>query len=115
MGLEDIHSLTDFQRRARDHIRRLKRSKRPLILTVTGKAELVVQDACSYQRLLERIERADALEGIRRGLESVKRGEGRPLVDALEDLRRKYEARETNGKGEDAVRGGHSTRRRSRA
>ena len=49
-----------------------------MVLTVNGKAELVVQDAASYQKLLEAQERMEAIEGIRRGLESMKRNAGKP-------------------------------------
>jgi len=34
----------------------MKKSRRPVVLTVNGKAELVVQNAASYQKLLERLE-----------------------------------------------------------
>ena len=57
------------------------------MLTINGKAELVVQDAESYQELLDRLERAEAIAGIRRGLESMKRAEGIPLEEAEPDLR----------------------------
>ena len=42
--LADIHSLSDFQRNTKEHLQRLKRSGRPEVLTVNGKAEVVVQD-----------------------------------------------------------------------
>ena len=83
--VENIHSLTDFQRNAKAHIRRLKKSGRPQVLTVNGQAELVVQDAASYQRLLDELEHAQAVAGVRRGLQSMKRGQGRPMRQALED------------------------------
>src|SRR5262249_20600874 len=68
---------------------RMKRSKRPLVLTVNGRAELIVQDARSFQALLELADRVEAIGGISRGLESMARGEGRPAEQGLEDLRRK--------------------------
>ena len=49
-----------------------------MVLTINGKAELVVQDAASYQKLLEAKDRMEAIEGIRRGLESMKRNAGKP-------------------------------------
>lgn len=87
----DIHSLSDFQRDAKTHLRQMKKTGQPRILTVDGKAELVVQDAKSYQRLLDTIERLEAIKGIKRGLASLQRGEGRPIEDALEDIQKKYE------------------------
>ncbi len=68
----DIHSLTSFRRRSGDFMKQLKKTKRPLILTVKGKAAAVVQDAQGYQRLLDIAARADAEEGIRQGLEDAK-------------------------------------------
>jgi len=55
--LEDIASLTDFSRNAKAHIKRLKRTGRPELLTVNGKAEVVVQNASAYQRLIESLEK----------------------------------------------------------
>lgn len=86
----DIHSLTDFQRNTKKHLRKLQRSGRPEFLTVNGRAKVVVQDAASYQEFLEQVERAQAIEGIQRGLESMQRGEGRPAKAALEAIRRKH-------------------------
>ena len=88
--LGDIHSLTDFQRNARDHIERLKETGRPEVLTINGKAELVIQDAESYQKLLDAIDRAEAIEGIRRGLEQMEAGLGRPAEEFFAEMRAKY-------------------------
>ena len=54
---EDIGSLTDFARNTKAHLKRLKRTGRPELLTVNGKAEVVVQSASAYQRLLESLEK----------------------------------------------------------
>ncbi len=89
--VKDIRSLTEFKRKTGDLVKRMKRSGHPLILTVNGRAELVVQDAESYQKFLDLIDRAEAIEGIRRGLDDVKHGRTRPFRKAIDDLRRKYE------------------------
>ena len=57
--LTDMHSLSDFQRNTKEHLQRLKRWV--AVLTVNGKAEVVVQDARSYQNLLDRAAEADAV------------------------------------------------------
>ena len=88
--LEDIHSLTDFQRNTKEHIQRLKETGRPEVLTVNGKAEIVVQDAASYQKLLELIDRVEAIEGIQKGLESMQRREGKPAQEVFTRLRKKH-------------------------
>jgi len=89
--VKDIHPLTDFKRKTPEFVRRMKKTGHPVVLTVNGKAAVVVQDVEAYQHLLEVLDRAEAIKGIHRGLEEVKRGKTRPIEDALEDLRRKYE------------------------
>ena len=74
----DIQSLTTFRRSSSEFIKHLKKSKRPVVLTVNGKAAAIVQDAKAYQRLLDIAARADEEEGIRQGLEDVKAGRTRP-------------------------------------
>jgi len=112
ISLTDIHSLTDFQRNAKAYLTRIKRSGRPVVLTVNGKAAAVVHDAAGYQKLLDALDRADAVEGIQRGLASMKRGEGRPLKEALAELGRKYEGTKENGVERHAVRGRRPARGR---
>jgi len=60
-------------------MKQLKKNKRPVVLTVKGKAAAVVQDVESYQRLLDIAARADVEEGIRQGLEDAKKGRVRPV------------------------------------
>src|SRR5688572_14131823 len=68
---KDIHSLSDFKRNTSEFLEQMRGSGHPLVLTINGKAELVVQDAASYQKLLDRLDEIEALEGIRRGLADV--------------------------------------------
>ncbi len=87
---QDIDSMSNFKRTTRKYLDRMRDSGEPLVLTVNGKAEFVVQAAAAYQRLLESRERLEAIEGIQRGLASMERGEGRSLADVDADLRRTY-------------------------
>lgn len=84
---QDIQSLTTFRRRSADFLKQLKKTKRPVVLTVNGKAAAVVQDAESYQRLLDIAAAADPREGIRQGLEDAKHGRGRPAHEVFKDFR----------------------------
>jgi len=54
---EDIGSLTDFSRNTKAHLKKLRQTGRPKLLTVNGKAEVVVQNASAYQRLIETLEK----------------------------------------------------------
>jgi prevent-host-death family protein len=88
---KDIQSLTTFRRRSGDFMRQLKKSKRPVILTVNGKAAAVVQDAEAYQRLLDIAARLDAEEGIRQGLEDAKKGRVRPAREFFAEFEAKHD------------------------
>jgi hypothetical protein len=88
VDLRDIHSLTDFQRNTRDHIRHLKETGRAAVLTVNGRAELVVQDSEAYQRFLDLVAHAEAIVGIQRGLKGIQEGTGEDVESAFESLRR---------------------------
>jgi PHD/YefM family antitoxin component YafN of YafNO toxin-antitoxin module len=88
----DIRSLTAFRRSSGAMMKQLKKSKRPMVLTVNGQAAAVVQDAEAYQRLLDIAARADAREGIRQGLEDAREGRARSAqqffgeFEALNDI-----------------------------
>jgi PHD/YefM family antitoxin component YafN of YafNO toxin-antitoxin module len=71
-----------------DFVRQLKDTGEPIVLTINGKAELVVQDAASYQRLLDVAEQAEVIEGIRQGLADVQAGGTQPVAEAFADIRR---------------------------
>ena len=86
----DIRSLTDFKRHTNDFVRQMKETRAPVVLTVNGKAELVVQDAESYQALLDRLDQIEAIEGIRRGLQQLERSEGRPAAEAFAEFRDRH-------------------------
>jgi prevent-host-death family protein len=86
----DIHSLTDFKRKTNDLIRQMKETGQPVVLTVNGKAEIVVQDAKAYQRLMEVVDRLELLEALKEGLDDVENGQTRPAREALEELRVKH-------------------------
>ena len=84
IALQDIRSLTDFQRNAKLHLRRLKCTGRPEVLTVNGRAELIVQDATAFEDML------DAIRGIQRGLDEMKARKGEPARKILDRIRAKY-------------------------
>jgi prevent-host-death family protein len=90
IDLREVRSVTDFQRNAKEYVGRLREKRGPLVLTVNGRAEVVVQDAASYQELLDRLERAEALAAIRHGIEQFERGQGVPRAEAEKRLRKKH-------------------------
>ncbi len=86
----DIHSLTDFKKNTSEFVEQLKQTGEPVVLTINGKAELVVQDAAAYQKLREMAEEARVLEGIRQGIEDMKAGRTISLDEFKERARKKH-------------------------
>ncbi|MDF5733110.1 MAG: type II toxin-antitoxin system Phd/YefM family antitoxin [Rhizonema sp. PD38] len=91
INLENIHPLTDFKRNVKQFIEQIKATKSPLILTVNGKAEIVIQDASSFQEMMRRLESSEAevrqlkLEALQRdialGVEQLQNGQYREYDD----------------------------------
>lgn len=88
--IRDIHSLSNFKRNTAEFIQQMKQTGNPVVLTVNGKAELVVQDAQSYQKLLELLEQLETIAGIRKGLEDIDAGRTRPVNEFLQEMQQKY-------------------------
>lgn len=88
--MEDIRSLSEFQRNTRAHIKRLSKTGRPEVLTVNGKASIVVQDADAYQRLLDQLEFAKT----EAALKEAQRGEGFSVKEAFALVRRNDKRRQ---------------------
>jgi prevent-host-death family protein len=65
-----IDSMTNFKRQTAEYLERLHKTGEPVVLTVNGKAQLVVQDAGAYQKLLDtaaKSEREETVAAIREG------------------------------------------------
>ncbi len=87
---QNIHSLTDFQRHTASHMKRLKQSGLPEVLTVKGRAELVVQTADAYQALLDRLELYESAAAITRGLQEIAEGRSSTVEDFDARMRSKF-------------------------
>ena len=82
----DIMSLSTFKRDSSKVMRQMKKTKEPVVLTVNGKAAVVVQDAESYQKLLELKERSEVVEILRQRLASRRRKKGRTAADFFNEF-----------------------------
>ena len=87
---KDIQPLTTFRNNSVKFMKHLKKTRRPIILTVNGKPEAVVQSAAEYQRLLDLAALADPEEGLRQGLEDIAKGRTRPAREVFAELREEY-------------------------
>ncbi|MGO8897130.1 MAG: type II toxin-antitoxin system Phd/YefM family antitoxin [Isosphaeraceae bacterium] len=83
----DINSLSNFKRKTPEFLRQLKETGHPVVLTINGKAELVVQDTASYQKLIELAERAERMEAIQASINDMRAGKVVPVEDMLAEMR----------------------------
>ncbi|MEA5534854.1 type II toxin-antitoxin system Phd/YefM family antitoxin [Crocosphaera sp. XPORK-15E] len=86
----DIQSLSTFKRNTNELVAQMKETGNPVILTINGKAELVVQDADSYQKLLDTIEQLETIIGIKKGLEDIAKDNVQSLDDFVEEMQKKH-------------------------
>jgi PHD/YefM family antitoxin component YafN of YafNO toxin-antitoxin module len=84
----DINSLSNFKRNTPEFLRQLKETGHPVVLTINGKAELVVQDTASYQKLIELAERAERMEALQESIDDMRAGKVSPIEDMLADMRK---------------------------
>ena len=89
IDIGDIHSLSDFQRNAKARIRQLRRTGRPTVLTVNGRASVVVQDAQSFKQLLDAVEDAETHKAALEGLRQLRKGQTIPFEKFDARMRRK--------------------------
>lgn len=69
---EDVIPVTDFRANAAELLQKIKRTRRPLILTQHGRSAAVVEDMKVYE---DRLERLELFEAIVRGLQAAEKGE----------------------------------------
>ena len=88
LDTRSICPLSDFQSNAKDFISQLKKSQKPIVLTVNGEAAVVVQDAVEYQALIDRLDVARSATVIQqRHAQYLKDGIEFDEIEALENLR----------------------------
>lgn len=90
----DINSLSNFKRNTAEFLCQLKETGRPVVLTINGKAELVVQDTASYQKLIELAERAERMDALRVSIDDMRAGKVSPVEDMLAEMRRILEEKQ---------------------
>ncbi|MBC7785800.1 MAG: type II toxin-antitoxin system Phd/YefM family antitoxin [Burkholderiales bacterium] len=86
----DIRSLTEFKRNTNELGEELATTGGPMVLTVNGKAKFVIQDAESYQKLLDELDLAQSVVSIRDSLADIDAGHVKPARQMLEQMRKKF-------------------------
>jgi PHD/YefM family antitoxin component YafN of YafNO toxin-antitoxin module len=87
--LSNLRPLSEFQRDAETHLERLKKTGDPEILTVNGHAELIVQSAEAYQKLLDQADLAESVAILKERIAAADAGEpGIPADEVFDSIRR---------------------------
>jgi len=68
----------------------MKKTRKAVVLTINGKAELVIQDAASYQRLLDTKAQYQTRVAIDQALEDMRKGLHRPVTNVFAAIRTKH-------------------------
>lgn len=93
--MDSIYPVSDFSRKPAEHIKRIKETGKPEILTVNGKAELVIQDAKSYEEMVNLI---TSLKRIAKSAIQHDKGEAVPVDEAFNQLRQRLIEKHPNAK-----------------
>ncbi len=80
---EDLIPVSDFRIRTAEVVAKLKKNKRPIILTQRGRSAAVLEDVREYER---RVERLELLEAILDGIRAAERGAVVSHSKAMEEL-----------------------------
>ena len=81
--VEDLTPISDFRVRTAEIIAKVKKTKRPVILTQRGRSAAVLEDVREYER---RVERLELLEAILSGLRAAEKGQVVSHAKAMAEL-----------------------------
>jgi prevent-host-death family protein len=81
---EDIRSVTDLKRKTKEILSQVRRTKRPVVLTVNGKAGAVLMDTKTYEKHLKAGNMARLLA---RAEEDIARGRTQPIRSFLKEFK----------------------------
>ena len=70
---EDIQPLSEFRANVASFIDKVRKTKRPLVITQRGKSAAIMMDVVEYEKLIEKLE---LLTDIHIAESQLKRGEG---------------------------------------
>jgi prevent-host-death family protein len=76
---EDIKPLSEFRSKVRSYIDKVRKTKRPLVVTQHGKSAAVILDVDEYESMLNKIE---LLQDIQLAEKQIKEGKGVNHEDA---------------------------------
>jgi prevent-host-death family protein len=81
---EDIRSVTDLKRKTKEILSQVRRTKRPVVLTLNGKADAVLMDTQTYEKHLKASNMARLLAEAEA---DVTAGRTRPIRSFLKEFK----------------------------
>jgi prevent-host-death family protein len=85
---EDIRSITDLKRNTNAVLEQIHKTKRPVVLTVNGKAEAVLLDAKEYEKITKAF---SLLKLLTPAEEDIKEGRYTEAKDSFKEFKRAKE------------------------
>lgn len=86
--IEDIQTLSEFKKNASKLIKQVRKTKRPLVLTVNGKPAVVIQDPAMYQSIVKDQEYWETVTALKEGLQDIDNHKNWPTQqEAFESIR----------------------------
>ena len=86
---KDIQSLSHFKRNTADVMKQMRESGNPVVFSVNGEAQVVIQDAAAYHRLLSLADRAEMMEFLYEAKADADAGRTVPPRELLQSLGKK--------------------------
>lgn len=81
---DTIHPISEFNRKPTEYIKRLKETGQPEVLTVNGKAEIVMQDVQAYEEAMSLLH---SLRQIAKTKKEHEEGSALPAKEGFEKLK----------------------------
>lgn len=90
--IDDIKPISFLKQKTSEVVNRVKTTKQPTFITINGNVELVIQDAESYQKMVDSmhsLSKNDILK-IKAGLKEIEEGKGISADEFFEKIKNKY-------------------------
>ena len=91
LDTRQIHSMSDFLRNHKAHVARLKETRTPEVLTVNGRAEVVLLDTESYETMVEQLNQQQEKEIAAARAHMALARQNAPPVPAMTEAERERE------------------------
>ena len=90
--IDDIKPISFLKQKTSEVVNRVKTTKQPTFITINGNVELVIQDAESYQEMVNSMYSLSEndISKIKAGLKEVEEGKGIPADKFFEKIKNKY-------------------------